>query len=87
MRIFLNFLIFITTLFLINVLLYFVSSDYKFFLLKLKYPSDTVYLNEGDYIKNETENSNDDNILEIKNNSYKKQEEDQNIDVVKKIVL
>jgi hypothetical protein len=59
MRRIIVFLVFLAFLFLINVLFYFLSEDYKFFLKKLKNNEEVVYMNDSiidDNIHNQFKN-------------------------------
>lgn len=60
MRKLIIFLIFLISIFIVNVIFYFLSDDYRFFLKKIKTPNEVVYLEEKKY---------DDNIID-KNIEY-----------------
>jgi hypothetical protein len=46
MRKIIIFIIFLISIFIVNLIFYFISDDYKFFLKKIKNPDDIVYIDD-----------------------------------------
>jgi uncharacterized protein (UPF0333 family) len=72
MRKLIIFLIFLIIIFVLNVIFYFLSNDYRFFLKKIKSPNEVVYLEEKKY----NDDIIDDNIKYIDSNIVDNKEED-----------
>lgn len=72
MRKLIIFLIFLIIIFVLNVIFYFLSTDYRFFLKKIKSPNEVIYLEEKKY----NDDIIDDNIKYIDSNIVDNKEED-----------
>jgi hypothetical protein len=58
MRRIIIFIIFLISIFIINLVFYFISDDYRFFLKKIKNRDDVIYLDEKTYDDKEIINNN-----------------------------
>jgi hypothetical protein len=95
MRWVVKFLVFFIIIFFVNILFYFISSDYRFFLEKIKYPDSIVH--EDDNIISDVEDildnshiirvSEDTDFTSVVNNIHSPDVEKEEIVVKKEVIL